>query len=572
MNDQPTPSAVFQFAHDVVDRMAERDPIFATAAGVAGYDQLLPDFSPRQGQANRRALTEDLATVEELSVTCEVDRVAKAYLRERLTIALELEESNEQARTFSVLYSPVSKIRQVFELMSLTSPEDGERVRARLADVRAALDSWKETVLDVAEHGQLPARRHVLGVAEQAETTSRGAYVEYVERVGTATSLDVATSGLAAAAEDAQAANADLATWLREVIAPRAGEHESCGAERYRRWTNYWTGATLNFDELYAWGYQDLRRIRTRMWELAAQLAPEATTLVDVAEALNRDPRRAIEGTDELLRRLKAFTARTVEELDGVHFDIDERIRFCDARLAPSGSAGAPYYIGPTEDLSRPGTTWYPTLGATTFHWWSLASIWYHESVPGHHLQVATATLCVDRQTRFHRLTETPSGYSEGWALYAERLMEELGYFADPGDELGYLCGQALRAARVVVDLGLHLELDAPSDLGELGELGDVGGKRWTPDMAVALLEEWALQGHAMSVSEVNRYLGLPGQAISYKVGERAWLEARAGAKDRLGVRFDLKSFHAHALTTGPLGIDTFREEMARWDGTADAT
>jgi uncharacterized protein (DUF885 family) len=267
------------------------------------------------------------------------------------------------------------------------------------------------------------------------------------------------------------------------------------------------------------------------------------------------------------LRRLISFTEGAVKKLDGVHFDIDPRIRFCDARLAPEGSAAAPYYIPPSEDLSRPGTTWFPTLGETTFSWWAHASTWYHEGVPGHHLQCATSIIEADRQSRFHRLEAWTSGYGEGWALYAERLSEELGFFEDLGDELGFLACQALRAARVMVDIGMHLQLAAPSDLGELGGLGDCSGRVWTPEMAVAVLDEWAIQPHEMSVSEVERYLGLPAQAISYKVGERVWLRAREEARERLGDNFSLKRFHAYALALGPMGLDSLEVELRAWSG-----
>jgi uncharacterized protein (DUF885 family) len=267
------------------------------------------------------------------------------------------------------------------------------------------------------------------------------------------------------------------------------------------------------------------------------------------------------------LERLKELTAGAVDMLDGVHFDIDERIRFCDARLAPEGSAAAPYYIQPNEDLSRPGTTWYPTLGHDRFPLWRLVSTWYHESVPGHHLQCATAILEKQRQTRYQRLEGWVSGYGEGWALYAERLMEELGGFAHPADEMGFLSCQALRAARIVVDIGLHLGLPAPADIGTLGALGDVGGRVWDAEMAVAMLVERAIEPHDMAVSEVDRYLGLPGQAISYKVGERVWLESRQEARTRLGAAFDLKAWHAHALALGPMGLDPFRQEMIAFAG-----
>ena len=561
------PTPVFAFADQIVQRMAERDPIFATGAGITGYDHRLNDFSTEHQRTSRDETARDLATLETLDVTSDVDRIAKEVIRERLSTQLALMDAGEFNRTFSVIWSPVSETRQVFELMGASSASDADVVRARLLQVRPSLETWRSALGDVIAEGTLPALRHITGVADQASVYAGGAFRDLAARVAGATGVDLESSGLDDAARDAEAFCAELAEWLRRDVAPQTHAKEFVGAKRYQMWSAYFSGATLDLNELYAWGYSDLRRIHDRMWELAEIILPGATSLVAVAEHLDRDPTRAIEGTDALLSRLKAFTEATADELDGVHFDIDPRIRFCDARLAPEGSAAAPYYIPPSEDLSRPGTTWFPTLGETSFSWWRHASTWYHESVPGHHLQCATALLAADRQSRFHRLVGWTSGYGEGWALYAERLMDELGYFSDPGDELGFLGNQALRAARIVVDVGLHLELDAPDDLGVLGDLGDCSGRRWTPEMAVALLEEWAIQEPAMSTSEVDRYLGMPSQAISYKVGERAWIAAREAAKRRLGDRFSLKGFHAHALVLGPLGLDTFAAEMADWSG-----
>jgi uncharacterized protein (DUF885 family) len=567
MSEQSSPSAIFAFASEIVDRLAESDPLFATESGIPGYDHLLPDFSVAKQRRDQAQTIRDLQTLETLDAHSDIDRIAAAVISERLTVRLALDEADEERRTFSVLNSPVAAIRQVFELMPLSSTENANNVTRRLKAVRASLETWRGALLITAAEHELPAVRHVNGVADQADTCAAGAFSEFAERAAAATGVDLDSSGLRAAAKEAEAAYADLAAWMRTELAPKASTKEACGEERYQRWSAYWSGATLDLHELYEWGYQDLRRINTRMWEIANELLPGAKSLVDVAALLDNDPARAIDGTDTLLTMLKAFTARTADELDGVHFDIDERIRFCDARLAPEGSAAAPYYINPSEDLSRPGTTWFPTMGKTTFSWWRNASTWYHESIPGHHLQIATALLSSDRQSRFHRLVGNTSGYAEGWALYAERLMDELGYFSDLGDELGYLANQALRAARIVVDVGLHLELDAPADMGVLGDLGDCSGKRWTAEMAVALLEEWAIQDHPMSVSEVDRYLGLPAQAISYKVGERIWLESREAAKQRLGDKFDLKAFHAHALVLGPMGLDNFSAQMALWEG-----
>ena len=556
-------SEIFAFADDVVERDAAADPLFATGSGIAGYDHLLPDFSPDRTRRDADETRENLRRLAVFTAVDDIDRIAAAVMEERLATRLGLLESGEAARTFSVLSSPLADIRQTFELMPSSTPADREVVVERLGRVRGALDSWRLTLTALRERGDLPPIRHVQGVARQAATYAEGTYRELAGRLEPGAAKDATIN---AAALDADRACGELSEWMLAELGS-APTRDAAGPDRYQVWSRQWNGAALDLHELYEWGYDDLRRINTRMWEIAREVAPHASTLAEVADQLDRDPSRTIEGTEELLARLVAFTARTVDELDGVHFDIDPRIRICDARLAPAGSAAAPYYIPPSEDLSRPGTTWYPTLGRTSFSWWRLASTWYHESVPGHHLQCATSIIEADRQSRFHRLEAWTSGYGEGWALYAERLMDELGHFADPGDELGYLANQALRAARVVVDIGLHLELAAPSDFGVLTGLGDVSGRTWTAEMAVAVLEQMAIQDRAMSESEVERYLGLPAQAISYKVGERSWMRAREDARARLGDAFSLKRFHAHALALGPMGLDPFEVELRRWSG-----
>src|SRR5690606_25915398 len=187
---------------------------------------------------------------------------------------------------------------------------------------------------------------------------------------------------------------------------------------------------------------------------------------------------------------------------------------------------------------------------------WSEVSVAYHEGVPGHHLQIAMVRYLSEELSRFQRLMGSTSGYSEGWALYAERLMGELGYLDKPDYELGMLVSQAFRAARVVVDIGMHLELAVPRDSAWHG------GETWTPELALELIPPRTPCDEAFARSEVDRYLGVPGQAISYKVGERYWLAARDAARAAEGESFNLKAWHAKALSTGPMGLDQLRREL----------
>jgi uncharacterized protein (DUF885 family) len=270
----------------------------------------------------------------------------------------------------------------------------------------------------------------------------------------------------------------------------------------------------------------------------------------------------AVEGVEAIRERLQAMMDDAIAALDGTHFDLAGPVRRVEAMIAPPGSAAAPYYTRPAQDFSRPGRTWLPTLGRTRFPLWDLVSIWYHEGVPGHHLQLAQWAYVSSELSTYQTSLGSVGANVEGWALYAERLMDELGYFSDPGERLGFLDAQQLRSVRVVIDIGMHLRLPVPDDAE--GALAEHRGQPWTPELARAFLGEYSGADVAFLDSELVRYLGIPGQAISYKLGERAWLAGRAAAQEKRGADFDLKAWHMAALSQGSLGLDDLAAELAQ--------
>jgi uncharacterized protein (DUF885 family) len=201
---------------------------------------------------------------------------------------------------------------------------------------------------------------------------------------------------------------------------------------------------------------------------------------------------------------------------------------------------------------------WSVPEGVTEFSTWREVTTVFHEGVPGHHLQVAQTAYRSNLLNRWQRLMCWVSGHGEGWALYAERLMAELGYLDDPGDRLGMLDAQSFRAARVVIDIGMHLGLEIPVGTG----FHD--GETWTPELGLEFLRAHCSMPDEFLQFELDRYLGWPGQAPSYKVGERIWLQARDDVRARHGDQFDIKAFHRRALDLGALGLDPLREELAR--------
>ena len=544
-------TAISQILDTFMEEGIKLTPIGATMLGVPGFDDQLDDFS-MAGQERQMELTrKTLAALQAATPENEYDRIARDVAVERLSSELNLGESLESNILFNLIASPITRIRQVFEMMNKEKPETISNVVKRLNAIDAAFEGWKSSLEFAASKGKVNSRRQVLATVGQLETFAKGAFQAVAKKFDPTGG----NSDLVDAAKSAEAACADLAIWLRDVYAPKSAPADGVGEERYKMWARHFTGADLDLRDTYQWGIEQLNLINERMWVAAKKLYPDAKSLREVADRLDNDPRYTVEGEEELLKRLREFIEKAVERLDGKEFDIDPRIKNCEARLAPEGSASAAYYMGPSEDLSRPGTTWFPTMGRKVFGWWNIVSTWYHEAVPGHHLQVATTKVNTERLNRFQRNRVWVSGYGEGWALYAERLMDELGAFEDPGYEMGYLSAQGLRAARIVVDIGMHCVYK------------DFNGEIWNAESAFKLLHERALLDEISARSEVDRYLGWPGQAISYKVGERFWMDCREAAKQRLGAKFELKRFHSFALNLGPMGLDPFEREMALWDG-----
>ena len=364
---------------------------------------------------------------------------------------------------------------------------------------------------------------------------------------------------LARNAASASAAFAEFGRFVESDLVPRGRERDGVGREHYALASRYFLGAEVDLEETYAWGWQELKRIEDDMAATAARIVPGGT-VDDAVAALDADPARDLGSREAFQEWMQGRADEVVSSFNGVHFDIAEPIRRLECRVAPTNDGGA-WYTAPSEDLSRPGTMWFSfTDDHSIYSTWRETTTVFHEGVPGHHLQCAQAVYRADLLNRWQRLLCWVSGHGEGWALYAERLMDELGYFADPGDRLGFLDMQGFRAARVVVDIGVHLGLTVPVD----NPFGWRPGETWDADLAYEFMRAHSRMDDGSLRFEVNRYLGWPGQAPSYKVGERIWLESRAAAQARHGAAFDLKAFHTAALDLGSLGLDPLRAALAR--------
>jgi uncharacterized protein (DUF885 family) len=554
-----------EIADRYVDEWAALEPIGATYVGVAGFDDKLTDYSPEGFAARADLDRRTLAEVDSIEPADERERVVKEAMEERLGLALEMYDAGETTSELNVISSPLHGIRSIFDLMPLAGETAAANVTARLAGTPATLSAWKRTLREAADAGHVVAQLQMVEVAKQCDIWVDEARDDFFR--GLAQRVKLANPDLPAslasdldrAAAAAAAATADIAVFLRSEMTGRGRPNPAAGMDRYRLNSRNFLGARIDFDEAYEWGFDELARLEGEMRTVADKIVPGGT-VDEAVDALDADPTRNIAGKDAFRRWMQDLADQAVTELNGTHFDIPEPVRRIECCIAPT-SDGAIYYTGPSEDFARPGQMWWAVPeGIETFSTWREVTTVYHEGVPGHHLQVAQTAYRAELLNRWQRLLCWVSGHGEGWALYAERLMDELGYLSDPGDKLGMLDGQAFRAARVIVDLGMHLELEIPRD----NPFGFHPGERWTPELGWEFMRAHCRVPDENLRFELNRYLGWPGQAPSYKLGERIWLQSREDAKLRQGSAFDLRAFHRDALNLGSLGLDVLQRAIAR--------
>jgi uncharacterized protein (DUF885 family) len=546
-----------------IDRIAEAhldatvrlSPMEATYLGVAGAHDAIDDLSIEGLSAHHEQNRRTLVALQATTPADDVDKVTAAALRERLGLAVEQHErivAGTDPVPLNVVASNVQAVRDIFDLMPKESEDDWGTITRRLRAVPSALEQYAGALRYSAERGAVPARRQVAKVAEQSRDQA-GDDTTYKALLGEAEGQpESLRSDLEDAVEQARAAFGGLAEMLSGELLERAPEADAAGRERYQLESRTFLGAVVDLEETYAWGQQEVERIDAMMRQTAGAIKPGASIKEAVA-VLDADERYQLHGTEALREWMQVKADAAIADLNDVHFDVPEPVRRIECLIAPSQTGGI-YYTGPSEDFSRPGRMWWSVpKGVSEFNTWRELTTVYHEGVPGHHLQVAQTIYRKELLNRWRRMASWTSGHGEGWALYAEWLMADLGYMDDPGDRMGLLDGQSLRAARVVIDIGVHCGFEAPAE---------VGGGAWTYDKAWEFLNNHVNMEEGFVRFELDRYLGWPGQAPSYKIGERLWLELRDQLKEQEGDAFDLKAFHRQALDIGGVGLDTLRATL----------
>jgi uncharacterized protein (DUF885 family) len=548
-----TTTPIDAIAEEWVDTELDLCPEFRVYLGRPGHEGEYADYSPEGSRHAIEAVRATLAKISAATPVDDVDVITKMDLSRELQLSIDKHEAGFDQRDLNVIASPVQSLRDIFDLVPTASETDWSHIATRLHNLPGAMDGYIETLRSGIAAGNVPAIRQVTeNIAQAGKQTADSGFFFALAAGAKADGAELPESlkkDLAAGAQESANAYTKLADFLKNELAGHAPQRDAVGRELYALASRDFLGATVDLDETYEWGIAELARMTAEQESIAREITPGAT----VAEAiafLDTDGSRKLHGTDALQRWMQETSDRAVEELSREHFDIPTEVRRLECLIAPTQEGGI-YYTPPTDDFSRPGRMWWSVPeGITEFDTWRELTTVYHEGVPGHHLQIGQAVYNKATLNTWRRNAGT-SGHAEGWALYAERLMEQLGYLDDPADRLGMLDGQRMRAARVVLDIGVHLEKTLPDGSGQ-----------WTGDYAFGFLAKNVNMNDSFVRFEVNRYLGWPGQAPSYKIGQRIWEQLRDEYARREGAAFDIKAFHKKALDIGGVGLDTLKAAL----------
>jgi uncharacterized protein (DUF885 family) len=544
-----TPSALDTLADEWLDTEIELHPEGRVMLGRPGSQSDYGDYSPDGAAADADAARSMLTRVRAAEPVDEVDRITQAELIRTLGLEVEQHDAGFWQRQLNVIASPSQGIRDIFDSMPTDTPDDWAAIATRMQNIPAAMSGYVASLQAGIAADNVPAIRQVREVSAQArkQTGPEGFFFGLTSRAQEQGVPDSLRADLETGAKAAAEAYATLVTFLDGELAPHAPEADGVGREHYALASRGFVGAEIDLDETYEWGLEELARMVAEQEAIADQILPGGT-VAEAIELLDTDASRKLHGTDALRAWMQETSDRATEELGRTHFDIPEPMRRIECMIAPTQEGGI-YYTPPSEDFSRPGRMWWSVPeGITEFDTWRELTTVYHEGVPGHHLQCGLATYNSAELNAWRRINWN-SGHGEGWALYSERLMADLGYLDDPADRLGMLDGQRMRAARVVLDIGVHLGKPNPDGSGP-----------WTGDYAFGFMAQHVNMNEPFIRFEVNRYLGWPGQAPSYKVGQRMWEQLRDEYVAANGP--DLKEFHRRALAVGSIGLGTLRQTL----------
>ena len=570
MDAEPLPGPLDTLARAYWDLYLEANPLFATSIGDPRWDDQLADPTP-EGSAITRAryaaLADRISALDRTGWDAETG-ITHSALLESISGDIALLDTGLLDWNVDSLEGVPADFFLVPDYQCPETPDEGRRLISRWREMATYTDAHLATLRRSLGDGRVACHAPVartISILEEvldrpdAESPLMAPLAE-VDVLGTWTTAererfaaalrDVVTTGIRPAFERLHDA---LVTEILPASRPddRPGMcHVTHGDEGYRQLIRVHTSLDLGPDELHALGLAEIDRIDRELTQLAARTIG-TTTLADALTALRGDPSLYFSTRDEFYAKAEYSLARATEAIP----DWFGRLPQAACEIERMGSheeehSSIAYYRQPAPDGSRPGQYYLNTAHPETRPRYELEALTYHESIPGHHLQIAIGQELP--QTAEFRRHLGPTAFFEGWGLYTERLADEMGLYTGDLDRIGVLSYDAWRAARLVVDTGMH-------------------AMGWPRDRAIEYMKEHTALASNNIVNEVDCYIVLPGQALAYKAGQLEMLRLRAETRDRMGPSFDIRAFHDVVLGNGAIPLPTLRDVVERWAERATA-
>ena len=557
-----TADALEAVAHDYWEAVLAEEPLFATQIGDRRYDARLRDPSP-EGRAAWHALLEALAAREAAIDDAALDagaRVTRSALREALRGDLARLRTGVEDWSVDPLEGPQVEFENIEAYQPVATSADAAAMIARWRAMGPYVDATIANLRRALADGRVAVRAPVVkSIAEldQAVATADDDLALLAPARADHPDWDAADLAsfreeLASAVRDVvRPAFARLRAALHDEILPAARPderpgivHVPGGADAYRDLIRYHTSLDLTAEDLHATGMGEIARIDAEFVALGERVLG-TRGLDETLARLRDDPTLHFGTREEIVGVAESSLARARAALPST-FGILPRATCVVVPMGPHEEEHSTiaYYRQPAPDGSRPGQYYINTSAPATRPRYEAEALAFHESIPGHHLQIAIGQeLAGIPEFRRHL---GPTAFFEGWGLYTERLADEMGLYSGDLDRFGILSFDAWRACRLVVDTGMHA-------------LG------WSRQAAIDFMGAHTALGANNIANEVDRYIVWPGQALAYKTGQLEILRLRDEARAALGPRFDIRAFHDAVLTGGALPLATLREVVTGW-------
>ena len=543
--------------NDLADRfwegVLERDPLWATVLGDERYNDRWPDIGATGRAADEAAYRSVLA--EASAIPAEGLDAEQVITRDLLTLVAEnqLEALAQKQYQLAIDHMTGPQIWPVMaaQYQLADTPERFERLLTRYAGYPAMIEQYISTLAEGVSDGRTAAAMPVRRAIEQIERMLATPAAEAPAASMVQVSDEDRERFVAAVEEHAYAGLRRLRDYLVDEYEPHARQQPGLSATpggdaAYRLAIRMQTTVDTTAEEVHAFGLADLDAIEAEKDEIARRLGH--ADRYALREALATDPNNHTDDPEVLVRlaleqtdRAYAAAPRYFGRLPSANCEVKAVEAYREVESPPA------FYMPPTVDGSRQGQYYINTYQPAERQLHKIAAITYHEATPGHHFQIAIE-MELKGLPAFRILGSRMAGvaYVEGWGLYCERLADEMDLYASDEERLGMLDAQSFRAARLVVDSGLH-------------------AMNWTRDQAIEFMQERGSLPPVDAAIEVDRYTIWPGQALSYKLGQREIERARAEVSEAMGDRFDLRAFHDEVLAHGSLPLATLRREIPGW-------